>query len=655
MGILSQLTFKSKLALLVSVITIFSILVVAFLGWWSGKNALNQAIFNQLTSVRASKAYQIETYFETIRHQAETLSEDRMIVDAMLEFKLAYSQFPGQSIAREWEDKIETYYKAEFLSRLAKQTDETPILASYVPQTRASQYLQYHYMANNPFPVGDKDQLVDPLDGSVYSEVHAKYHLILQNFLKKFGYYDLFLIDFGSENIVYSVFKETDFAQSLLDGPYRDSNLAQVVSAVKRDADHSAVKIVDFEPYAPSYAAPAAFVATPIYRGARPIGILAMQLPVDRINDIMTGNRNWESDGLGESGETYLVGPDYRMRSISRFLIEDREGYTAALRDAGQPETNIQRIEHFNTSILLQSVETEGAIDALARKTNTRIIDDYRHIPVLSSYAPLEIEGLNWAILSEIDVAEAFEPVARLEKRILISSVVLVLVTAFLAASLSSLLLNPIDLLIAAARKVGAGDYDVEIERDSHDELGELVRAFNDMVKNIRSQSEVIEQQNREYESLMLTILPEQIAKRRQSGEERIADHLEQIAVVFVTVVGMAQLGKSRSAPEVVDIRHELADAFDKTAEPYDVEKVRTIGDLSLAVCGLSRPHLDHAKCAVDFAAEFLDVVQRLNRTHKTELSVRIGINAGEMSGGIVGTGKSPTKSGGIRLKWPGV
>jgi len=77
----------------------------------------------------------------------------------------------------------------------------------------------------------------------------------------------------------------------------------------------------------PSYGAPASFIASPIFEGSKKIGVAVFQMPTDIINQIMTGNSGWTADGLGKSGETYLVGDDYKMRSNSRFLIEDRRGY----------------------------------------------------------------------------------------------------------------------------------------------------------------------------------------------------------------------------------------------------------------------------------------------------------------------------------------
>lgn len=81
---------------------------------------------------------------------------------------------------------------------------------------------------------------------------------------------------------------------------------------------------------------------------------MAVQLPVNELDNVMTGNRNWETDGLGKTGETYLVGRDYLMRSASRFLIETPEAYLQTLRSIGTDTATIERIRQYKTSILLE-------------------------------------------------------------------------------------------------------------------------------------------------------------------------------------------------------------------------------------------------------------------------------------------------------------
>ena len=298
-----------------------SILVVGYLSWSKARDTLTERIFSQLTSIRASKAYQIESYFETLTNHIETLCEDRMVVEAMSEFNQGFKQLDRKYIPPDWDRGIAAYYNSEFLPRLEKNITGTPVFATYRPRSPASRYLQYHYIANNSNPVGKKDELQKARDGSKYSRIHARYHRIFRNLIKKFDYYDLFLIDSKTGNIVYSVYKETDFGTSLNEKPLLTSNLAEVVKKVRANPDRGAIQIVDFGFYRPSYNAPAAFVAGSIYDGDEEVGILAVQLPVNEVNNVLTGNRNWKRDGLGNTGETYLVGSDLLMRSLARPLF----------------------------------------------------------------------------------------------------------------------------------------------------------------------------------------------------------------------------------------------------------------------------------------------------------------------------------------------
>lgn len=319
-----------------------SIFVTAYLGYQSGQSNLTNWVFSQLTSLRASKAHQIESYFENIRNHTQTLSEDLMVVAAMQEFKAAYRQLEAFKVPAEFDKKITTYYRNEFLTRLAKTNDGSPVLESYTPKTPAARYLQYHYIAANPNPVGKKHLLDNPGDVSEYSRI-ARYHPIFRKIIEKFGYYDMFLIA-PEGTIVYTTFKETDFTTNFITGRERESNLAKLTAAVRQASMTDYVKIVDFESYRPSYGAPAAFIAAPIFNKSEFIGVLAFQLPVNEINNVMTGSRNWKSDGLGETGETYLVGQDYLMRSVSRFLVEDPKEYAETLRKIGDNIAVLQQV-----------------------------------------------------------------------------------------------------------------------------------------------------------------------------------------------------------------------------------------------------------------------------------------------------------------------
>ncbi|WP_287265447.1 adenylate/guanylate cyclase domain-containing protein [Moorena sp. SIO3A2] len=644
MGLLNNFSIRSKLIFMLLALSTCSLFVTAYIGYRSGKSHLSKTVSNQLTSLRASKADQIESYFEDIRHQTQTLSENLMVVEAMQEFKTAYNQLQQSrtptDTPTDLEDTLKEYYRKEFLTKLAETSDGKPVLESYLPETSAARYLQYYYIATNPNPAGEKHLLDDPEDKSEYSSIHTRYHPIFRNIVEKFAYQDILLIDPQTGEIVYSVFKETDFGTNLTTGPYSDSNLAFALGDLRKAKGKDYVQIFDFDSYRPSFGAPVAFIAAPIYDGSKFIGVLAFQLPVNQINNVMTGYRKWKSNGLGDTGEIYLVGEDYLMRSVSRFLIQDPTAYSKALREQGVKEQILKRIEQFGTSILQQPVKTEAVKAALAGQEGTQIINDYRGIEVLSSYAPLNIDGLEWVILSEMDLAEAYAPVYAFQKRVLVSAALIILLITLLAMVLAHLFVQPVRALIASARKVTDGEVDAVVNINSEDEFGELAESFNQMVGSLRTQTKLVEQKNRENEKLLTSVFPDSVAKRLKRGETNIAESVSNVTVLFCDIAGFGKLSRSMDTHEVIAILNDLVSLFDQATAKYGIEKIKTIGDNYMAVCGLSILHIDHQKRAVDFALEMLALTHRFSHERGFDIDLEIGIHSGDIVAGIVGREK---------------
>ncbi len=632
-----RVSIKSKLMLMLMGVSLTSAALVAVVAYRSGHKGLTDSAFDRLTSVRAAKANQIESYLQRVNAQVQTLGEDQMIADAMTRFGDAFRELEAQAIPPTWDDNLDAYYRDEFLPRLRENVEGLPVFESYRPTRPETRYLQYQYISSNTHPVGEKQRLANADDGSLYSAVHAELHPILRNLAEEFGYYDMFLVEGETGTIVYSVYKETDFATSLRDGPYSNTNFAAVVQRVRETPDKGFVAMIDFAPYRPSYSAPAAFIATPIYDGTESLGILAFQLPVDEINRIMTGGENWETDGLGESGETYLVGPDYLMRSISRFLIQDPESYARALRAAGVPAAEVERTLRLGTSILQQEVRTAAAREAMQNRSGTRIVDDYRGVPVLSSFAPLEIPDVSWVILSEIDVAEAFAPIDAFARDMAVASVILIVAMTAFAMLLAAYFVRPIQAVAEGARRVGAGETDLRIHSGTADEVGELAAAFNDMVKSVGAQHTEIQAKNRENEQLLMNILPAAIAERLRQGEDTIADTHDSVTVVFTDLEGFAALARSLPARDAIRLLDELISSFDEAAEQHGVEKIKSIGDGYMAACGLSSARLDHAKRSADFALSLFPIVRRFNNEHGLSLDLRVGMHSGPLVAGVIG------------------
>ena len=192
------------------------------------------------------------------------------------------------------------------------------------------------------------------------------------------------------------------------------------------------VAFSDFAVYLPSYNAPASFIATPIFTDGKRSGVLIFQMPVDKINGIMTNDSRWAEVGFGHSGESYLVGNDLTPRSQSRFLIEDKPAYLQALQQSGLPKTLLNEIDQRNSSIGLQPLDTPSVRKALQGESGVHTIDDYRDVPVLSAYTYIDFVGTRWALISEIDRDEAYAAVSTMTTTLMRNSIILVVVMAAL-------------------------------------------------------------------------------------------------------------------------------------------------------------------------------------------------------------------------------
>jgi len=470
-----------------------AILVLENVSTSTASEALETAAKNQLISIRDTKKTQIEDYFGAIRSQVISFSNSRMIVNALREFKTSYDFVASDADINAMRSELASYYKDGFGAEYAKLNngktiDVTSILNNLDAE---SVVLQNHYIQNNKNPLGNKHKLDDPNDGSRYSRIHKQYHPPIRQYLEEFEYYDIFLVDAESGDIIYSVFKEADFTTNLKNGPYAKTGIGDVFRAAS-NINKDEVAIVDFKPYSPSYEAAASFIASPIFEGNEKIGVLIFQMPIGRINAIMTSGEKWKDIGLGASGETYLIGQDFKARSMSRFLIEDKKGFIDLMKQVGTDSSTLAAMDVKGTNIGLQKIETQGSKAALSGKTGFEIFPDYRNINVLSAYTPISIPGLNWVLMSEIDEEEAFAPVGALVNSILKISLILFIVIASIGTGLGIFFANgmtrPILRLSQTMKNVEENnDLTLRSDVNSNDELGNMSHSFNGMLEKFEA------------------------------------------------------------------------------------------------------------------------------------------------------------------------
>ena len=463
------MSFKHKILLILFMVgAIPSLLLTGIAGWYSS-DALTAQTFEQLRSLRANKATAARDYLESLVDEMLLLTDTHEVLTEFPRLDAAYRALdPGDEELKKARSALQRFYRTQFLPRWQQKNgrvddqDADRLLGKLSP---AALSLQFGYIAENPNPVGEKNRLQAAVGQSDYDALHRDIHPLLSGAQQRFGFYDIFLINTRGD-VVYTVFKEIDFATSLTKGPYARSGLARAFQNAM-SLKKGQYSLVDFGLYTPSYDDSAGFMATPVVDDqGETLGVLAVQFPIDQLNRIMG-----ERVGLGESGETYLVGSDGLMRSDS-YLDPQHYSVSASFRDPEQGRVN------------------ETAIAPVLRgESGTAIGTNYRGDEVLSAYAPFNFAGLEWAILAEIGKSEALASRDALVTLCLVILLVVIVIIALVALAAARMVLLPLGteprIMRAIANRIADNDLTVQFEGASADSVYGAMSRMSDSLRHI--------------------------------------------------------------------------------------------------------------------------------------------------------------------------
>ncbi len=641
------LSLRTKLITSLLLTSLSSVGIVTYLSYRGGNAALTAEAANKLNALASSKKQQVEWYLTNMRDTFGVLGEDVAVVSALQLLRDGYGQLGATPVTPEQKQGLEAFYRNTIIPKLASASNGIPVLEDLMPASDRAIALQSLYLAQNPNQ-DDRSKLVAHKENNAYTLAHSIYHEWFREVSKQFGFHDLLLIDGESGDVVYTVAKGIDLGSNLLTGPLSRSNLGQLYRDVLQQKQRGLVKMTDFAFYRPSGGTSASFIATPIYSNFKFLGVLVAQVSVDALNKFMTSGRTWRKEGLGETGEVLLVGADNLLRSDARLLLDAPQEHLKQLEQSGVQSLVIDEIRAKQTSILIEPFNLERMRAEIARSggggvskaSGTGIVQGERGRPILMSYADLALPDVKWSIVAKLDEDEALQSQREFGRKVMLAASAIVLATTLLALWLASRFLRPVTALIEGIDRLRRGETQVSIENQSHDEFGTLTGAFNSMAADIRDRDKVIEGKSRAYEALLKRIFPDAVAERLKKGEGQFIDSFPQVSVVYAMVEGFTQTMEERDGAEAMALLNRVVDAFDASAENLGVEKVKTLGEHYLAVCGLAVPRLDHPHRAVDFARAMANELHKLNEAEGTSLSVRVGIHSGAVHAGLVGSRK---------------
>ncbi len=629
----------TRLSLVVLLVALVSLVVTSVVGLQRGSDLADDVLREGLTATGAARANQVERYVRGLERAAAAQAISPTTVEAIEAFTEAYRELNADDPSAADQAVVDQYYVDVVAPELSAVRGRPVSAASLVPQAPAAVYLQAKYVVPG---VDDASLLDDAGDGSRWSELHNTLHQTFSEVAIQSEVDDLYLIEPVNNTVVYSTAKDIDFATSLLTGPQSGSALAVLLNSFDDSPAAGDTKIADFTSYTAAGGTPSAFVVSPVIADGALAGYVALRVSPERINSITTNDGSWTGDG--DTGQTYVVARDDLLRSDARAFVEDPNGYLDAVRAAGAAsDDQIRLMRRFGTTVLFQPVDDADARAALDDPPGLVETTSYLGAEVLQARRPLDIEGLDWAMIAEVDQSEIEQPVVEFARNLLIAIALFLVGITFLAVRWSNRLLAPVRVISANLRAVRAGGVAdegspaMQLPAGSANEFGELAGDIDTMLVTLAERNADARSRANERLRLLRRLLPPQAAQRAEAGEHDVIDQVANATVAVVVVRGLGRLLRSGSRDGARDLLDRFVEEADALAKQRGLERIRLTGDAYFAGCGTVRPHIDHAARAVAFVLDLRQLVLDLADDGGLPISISAGVDSGPVTVGLTG------------------
>ncbi len=456
-------------------------LAVGLVGYFTAKAQTSSLIESGKVSQLHAKQGELKAYLSSIEQDLRVVSSNPTVLESLKQFESSWNELGGN------QKKI----------------------------------LQSAYIDKNPHPTGQKEKLDMGNSGGRYDLVHAKYHPWFRALLQERSYYDIFLFDLKGD-LIYTVFKELDYATNLTAGEYKDTDLGNSFRAAAESNEPGSIHFFDFRPYAPSHGAPASFMSTPIFENGKKTGVLVFQMPIDIINSMMSRDA-----GLGETGEVMIVGSDGLLRNDTPFT-----------------EVN---------DILATKINNPAIDSALAGNLGVGHGSEYRDLSMEYVAVPFLYRGTTWVLAAAQATAEINAPIASMRNQMLIIGACLLIGISLLGLFLSRSLTRPIASLVAQMQKLAKGDSSIEIIGENRrDEIGDMAQTVAVFKQNaieraqLENDSESVLLSQRDRQSNIDQLISN-FRAHSQTSIEAVASNAEQMKNLAVSLNNVANSTSERA------------------------------------------------------------------------------------------------------------
>ncbi len=407
-----------KLPAIILAMVAISVGVASGLAYFQQRDALEHAAEIRLQTLAEGRADDVETLFYNISQDLAIMAGRSSTLRAFNGFKRAWGIQSEEEIAQ----------------------------------------LRALYTDRNPFPEGERERLDEAGDISTWTRVHAQMHPEFRALRALYGYRDIYLIEPGG-TVIYSVTKGQDFAANLAEARLSDTGLARAFRKAL-DAEQGVQVFEDFAAYGPAGGESSAFLAMPLYsKSGHRLGVIAYRLSTDMISALANAG-----DGLGETGEVYLVGSDGIARTSPRLDAE-----TGA-------ETGVPR-----------QISNPAVSQALGGMSGITVLDSDTPQEARAAFLPLDVFGERWAVVARQAEREILASVMRLKMLLAASALAVIATFSVLGVLFAQTLTRPLWRLVSSMREIARGNFDLEVkDAGRRDEIGVIARTLEEIRQKLK-------------------------------------------------------------------------------------------------------------------------------------------------------------------------
>ncbi|MEM7531866.1 MAG: adenylate/guanylate cyclase domain-containing protein [Chloroflexota bacterium] len=656
------------------IVTLISILVIAFIGWSNGRTALAFSAQEEVIALRDVRVRQVYEFLENLGIQVVEFGHDPAIVEATKRMRIGWARL--ESDLESGEIPISpfapTLLRWVYASQVTVPLNERGIhdfdVETLMPARPIELFMQSRYVLPNRSALADTVLSASP-DISIYSRYHDQIHPYMKNVAQQFDYQDILIVDAKSYQVIYSLRKHVDFASDLNTNLLRRSGLSKAVDQVLATTNPETAIMVDYQAYVPLAGQPIAFVAAPIVDGDETIAVVVASLSIDVLDRIMATGLRSGILGASHTEETYIVGGDNLMRTNSRYNREDSTQFLRMLAAVGYSEEDRRRVRLTQTSALVLDIAHERAVntqdattlynrlsnfilnwfDNQNRERDLSVIvearmqgesvgqgKNYLGWNVFTAAKHVNVDGLDWLIVAEISTDEAFEPVRLFSSSIFLTAIILLILSTFASILLVGFLASPISKLVhqvsAYAKSTSnVGSDKTLFDTSGNDEVATTSQEINALVSLLDEQTAITQTKLAYIEKLTAGFVPPPLESQLQDVGTSSA------AIPFGTAISISLPPLSIEAEEIHDLQLLVA-----LVESHQVYPISWSPSHFNIIVGDSESTVDkrrHMQDVINFIRSTIQaIIQIMPKDVRTQYGIHIGVASGPLVMAVVGT-----------------